>query len=112
MKTQRQISNFAFGAIAVGAAPVIVFALVALLIRHISIPYAREPLGQMIVLYFIPALFIVAPLVAISFVVRWQLKHRQLPVWMMWLEVPVGLVSAIGIYCLVRWVWFYPSLTW
>jgi hypothetical protein len=112
MKTQRQISDFAFGAIAVAAAPVIVFALCSVLIQHISIPYAREPLGQMIILYFIPALFIFAPLVAISFVVRWRLKHRQLPVWMLWLEVPIGLVTAAAFYWFVEWVWFYPNLTW
>jgi len=112
MKTQRQISDFAFGAIAIGAAPLIVFALVSFLIRHIGIPFPREPLGQKIVLDLIMAIFIVAPLAAIYFVMRWRIRHRVLPVSVLWLEAFIGLIAAAAVYCFLTWAYFYPSLTW
>lgn len=112
MKTQRPITSHILGAMAICAAPLIAFALVSFLVSHIGIPFPRGPLGQRIVLDFIMAIFIVVPLTAIWLVVRWRMRRGVVPLSTLWLEVSVGLAAAIAIYCLVRWVWFYPSLTW
>jgi len=112
MKTQRQTTDHILGAVAVGAAPLVALALVAFLIRHIGIPFPRAPLGQKIILDFITALFIVAPLTAIWLVVRWRMRRRAFLASALWLEVSVGLAAAAVFYLFARWVWFYPNLIW
>ena len=112
MKTQQRIADLSLGIITVAIAPLIALALISVILRHVGIPMPRDAFGQRVVIDLITATVFVAPLSGIWIAARWRIKHRQSPLWTAWLEVPAGLAVAFGIYCFVRWVWFYPSLTW
>ena len=113
MKHIRQIWDFIFGSAVIGAAPVITFAIVSFASAYfLGVPFRMDTFPQKIAFALTMATFIVAPLAAIWFATRWRMRHRVLPVPMIWLEVPVGLVAGVAFYFFVAAMWFFADPNW
>jgi hypothetical protein len=111
MKLIRQLWDFLFGVIVVGATPVIALVALSFALSFIF-PRSLDSIFQKIAYAVSMASSLVVPMASLWFVVRWRKRHRLLPVSMLWVEVPVGLVASAAFYFFVAAMWFFSDPNW
>jgi hypothetical protein len=99
VKLLRQSWDFLFGVLLVGGLPVGAFVTVASaaswLLRGFGQSGSFTFLHAIVVALAI-AMSLAVPVDVLVVAARWRIRHRLLPVWMMWVEVPVGVVAGAG----------------
>lgn len=100
------IWDFLFGALCIGAAPVI-----AVMLTRLAAETAISRFGNrgnvtslLLELFSFPAV-IVAPIASVWMVIQWRSRYRRVRKRALWLEVVVGLLAgaAFGLYALLLW---------
>jgi hypothetical protein len=109
MKTLQQAWDFVLGALVLGAAPVFTLFTVWAALSFFGRDAGPNTGTERAMLILFMAASLLAPLIAFLFAVRWRMHHRLLPIWMMWIEVPVGLLAGGGFVLFTAGVWAFGS---
>jgi hypothetical protein len=115
MKLLRQTWDFLFAVLLLGGLPVAalaaVSAAVSWLFRSLGQPSSFTFLHA-ILMAVVMAISLAAPVGMLVVVARWRVRHRLLPLWMMWVEVPVGVVAGAGFCFFTAAMEFFASPNW
>ena len=98
MKVLRQLWDFVFGALTIGAAGLVTFVVTSQLARFTARSQVQEETtAQTLGLLLVMVLSVAAPITAVWFAARWRSRHRILPANFLAGEILVGLAGGAAL---------------
>jgi hypothetical protein len=110
MRPLVSIWDFFFGALCIAAAPIITLVALAFPATLVISKFGSQVGSLSLLVNFITFLVVFCgPIASIWFVTRWRARRTVMPVWVITLEVVVGLAvcASFCLYALLMWSFAY-----
>ncbi len=108
MKLLQQSWDFLFAVLLTGGLPVGALAAVSAVASWLFRGFGSHA----IVVALVIAMSLAAPVGVLVVVAHWRIRHRLLPLWMMWVEVPVGVLAGVGFVFFTAAMEFFGDPNW
>jgi len=110
MKAFRASWDTLLGTTVLGGAPLLTWLLISCVSAYICGDFKAVGIAHNALVAVATALTVVAPVVATIAAFRWRKRHRILPLSMLWVELPVGLLCGFAFLVALIVVWGFASI--